>query len=99
MVRLIQSISQRSLVSISTETHYNALRQGRQIRIVSKRLALIDVREVHLDKRNRHPGQSITNGNARVCVSAGIDNDGVDSLGSGLGTTIYQSALALPRRA
>src|SRR5699024_12166286 len=95
----IQSISQRSLVTISTETHYNALRQGRQIRMLSKRLALIDIREVYLNKRNSYSGQSITNGNARMCVRTGIKNTGVDPCSHGLVNTLNQSPLDIHQNA
>src|SRR5690349_16834278 len=82
-------------ISINAEPANGAQRDRGQERVVAKCFALMDIRDVYLDERDRNPGQCIAQGHAGMGQAAGIDDDGIDSFGPGRMNTVDQGSFMI----
>ena len=62
-------------VAVEAETGDDALADGRQERLVAERLTAVDIADVDLDHGGGDGGDGIGDGDRRVGVAAGIQED------------------------
>src|SRR6185503_14285041 len=66
--------AQRQLVTVGAEPTEDRLCTGRQCGMPALWFAREDVRQVHLDVRNRNRGERVTDRETAVGIRAGVDN-------------------------
>src|SRR5258708_6170929 len=71
--------AQRDHVTVGTEPDYPPHRYVRDSRVMAKRLALIDVRQMHFDTLYANREDHVANRHARMRICGGIDNQRINA--------------------
>ncbi len=69
-------------VALGAEAANDADGDGGKMRMMAERLARVDVREMHFDKRDGHRAECVAQGDAGVGVTRRIDDDEFDTFRS-----------------
>src|SRR4051812_47459985 len=75
---LANEAAQSGLVSEGAQAADHGHGRRREHRMTTLRLARVNVREVHFDVGDRDRAQRVANGETRVRVRAGVDDDAID---------------------
>lgn len=75
--QFFHSVVDRGLVAIHAQSHNTSLSLVRQITMSPEWLSGVHIRDMHLDKWDRNASKSIADGNTRVCVRPGVDNNSI----------------------
>ena len=84
MIEPLHKTLQREQVAIRPEPGNDTGGDIRQIGMLSERFPAVNVRQMNLCKRNARGQESVSQGDTRMGVCGGIDDDPVDPAPSGL---------------
>ena len=93
--KVVQGGVQSVAIACGTQPHDHALREIREVRVVPKRLAPVNIREMHFNERQGHACQGIAKGHAGVRECPGVDDDESGAVGAGGMYAVDQSAFVV----
>ena len=72
---MIMQPAQGEQIARGTKSGDLAERNSGDMRMVAERFPLMDVRQMHLDRRQSHSGQGVADRNTRMGIGGGVDDD------------------------
>jgi len=75
--RFLHQKAQSRLITISTQPTNHTHGQIREVRMVAKRFSLMHIGQMHLNKRDVHARDCVTDGDTGVGEGGWIDDDGI----------------------